>query len=566
MRLLSTDRLSNARTPEGLERWGSTFSQGLPKSQFSQLLDANSRGGHLSGVAVLLRERPDLRVRVEATLSQLLGRSMSLEMTDGNLKPTMRLKTGTSYDLFSSEAHGVLELIVLLANLYDDQIDFLLIDEPELNLHPQYQSFLLSEIRRIRDKRVVVATHSPFLLDVRTIADLENVIVFHPDFRVPSSYRSNPEVDREVLALLPRMTEQHRTFFFASRPVFVEGYHDATVIGSIQRALGLSAEAAGSSLIPASGKDDVSRFLMLCTALGKDATFIFDLDALFDQRLTRGAGQNQALADRVASAGQGSYEQLRGQLEQDLTSLVALLLQVEETTLPTVLVPLKTYLMTRTEAKRRRVALLVALAEFKDALEQLGDTQLVSRILGRFRNVLEHLAALHVHVLPNGALENNLPSYTGNPYAVPDDAKGPASDAEVTWLAGAPSEAEIAQRYGALGEIVRSLPAQKPVDVLPVLQIDLANVLHTVIMGIREGQLDSADRVENLLGPDRWTTVSGLYRFEALQVESRSVFSGRVVVLDRFGLGELTCNFTQDTQTNNPGSLVLSPGNQSLRE
>ena len=38
---------------------------------------------------------------------------------------------------------------MLLTHLYDDQHQCLIIDEPELNLHPQYQAFFLQEVRKV---------------------------------------------------------------------------------------------------------------------------------------------------------------------------------------------------------------------------------------------------------------------------------------------------------------------------------------------------------------------------------------------------------------------------------
>ncbi|MGZ3458054.1 MAG: ATP-dependent nuclease [Archangium sp.] len=290
--LVSTDRLSQARTDEGLTGLvGVPFSNGLSKSQLPRLANQNERSGNLIGTVALLHKRPDLRLRVEATLSQLLQRHIKLEMMDGNLIPRVRFGSSAMYPLFDSECHGVLELLVLLTNIYNDDSGVLLIDEPELNLHPQYQAFILDEIRRASSgKRIVLATHSPFLLDIKTVRDLQGVICFHPDFSPPSVYKGQPHLDREVQAVLPRMTEQHRSFFFASRPVFVEGYFDATVITSVQAALGRSAEAAGSCIVPASGKDDAARYLILCNALGKKALFIFDLDALVRPPPLHGGG------------------------------------------------------------------------------------------------------------------------------------------------------------------------------------------------------------------------------------------------------------------------------------
>ena len=54
-----------------------------------------------------------------------------------------------SYRLDRDECHGIKELLVMLTHLYDDQKQYLIIDEPELNLHPQYQSFFMQEVRKI---------------------------------------------------------------------------------------------------------------------------------------------------------------------------------------------------------------------------------------------------------------------------------------------------------------------------------------------------------------------------------------------------------------------------------
>ncbi len=42
-----------------------------------------------------------------------------------------------------------MHLVGLLAALYDDDVDILLIDEPEISLHPQLQAFYLKEILRV---------------------------------------------------------------------------------------------------------------------------------------------------------------------------------------------------------------------------------------------------------------------------------------------------------------------------------------------------------------------------------------------------------------------------------
>jgi predicted ATP-dependent endonuclease of OLD family len=70
--------------------------------------------------------------------------------------------------LANDEASGIIQLAPLLAAIYNDEIGALLIDEPEISLHPQYQAFIMQELEAISGdpflepgkKLVIVATHS----------------------------------------------------------------------------------------------------------------------------------------------------------------------------------------------------------------------------------------------------------------------------------------------------------------------------------------------------------------------------------------------------------------------
>jgi hypothetical protein len=560
--LVSTDRLNSARGDEALAHYVRyPFGDGLPKSRLPEMANLNHRIGNLIGTVARLHERPDLRLRIEATLSQLLQRHIKLEMRDGNLIPEVRFGSTAMYPLFTSECHGVLELLVLLTNIYDDDSGVLLIDEPELNLHPQYQAFVLDELRRASsNKRIVLATHSPFFLDIKTVRDLHGVICFHPDFSPPSVYKGQPHLDREVQAVLPRMTEQHRSFFFASRPVFVEGYFDATVITSVQAAMGRSAEAAGSCVVPASGKDDAARYLILCNALGKKALFIFDLDALFDRRLSTGAGQNSDLVARIKRAGHIDYDRLLGQLQSALGDAAKNLQELKSETLPASIAELRTYLSAHSSQEglnRRRVAMLVAIHHRETALREAGLGPQLDTIQGLFKAVREHLASVDIHILPGGALENHLPSYAGNLYEVPESQKRETANDEIGWLTASPRPPQdILTRYGALGEIIQSLPSKQRVDLGPALKRELAELLHYLITGIREGSIQAPSHAAVVLG-EQWQRISNFVSLENLTVNSPHSFSGTLVVLDKFGIGEQVCRFNQLTQTNDPSSLTL---------
>jgi predicted ATPase len=559
-RFVGADRLNDARTGAGSQRiWGRNsahFSGGINKSFFDNLVNVHEYDADLASTITLLYQRPDLRIRVEATLSQLLARDIRLEMIDGTLQPRMTFRSTANYDLFADECHGVLELIVLLANIYDNTAAVLMIDEPEQNLHPQHQAFVLEEIKRANGRRFVLASHSPFFLAIKTLDDLRGVLCFHSDFRPPSRYSAQAHIDFAVSQALPRMAEQHRAFFFAEKPVFVEGYFDATMIGSIQEGLGFSAASAGSSVVPAIGKDDAIRYLMLCNALEKSAAFVFDLDGLFEHRLSSGAEQMTELVKKISDAGHVTFDKLRGQLETALTAALNKFQTIPDTALPAEIKGLREYLTAESASVKQRVAFLVALAHDEELLRRCGMPNEVGAVLGLRNALLKHLATVGIHVLPGGALENYLPSYKGSLYRIPDDAKAKATTEEIAWLATRPLPAEIRTRYGSLGEIVAALPGKPQVDIIPVLQQELADVLHGIIVAIRQQKLTAASQIPGVLG-ERWAHVSNFVSVRDLEVSGPDNFRGELTISDKFEIGERICRFDNTTQTNNPATLML---------
>ena len=195
VRLLGTHRLSSMEDNGPLRAFtNDTFASGFAKNYFGYLKQAGQAGSGID-TFILLEERMDLRIQVEATLSHLFNREIILEWDSGNLISKMRLRGGReSYRLDREECHGIKELLVLLTHLYDDKHQYFIIDEPELNLHPQYQAFFMQEVRKLAgnpstdsEKKVFfLITHSPFILDLRTSEDLNSIISFDLKYSEPT--------------------------------------------------------------------------------------------------------------------------------------------------------------------------------------------------------------------------------------------------------------------------------------------------------------------------------------------------------------------------------------------
>ncbi|HBU76897.1 MAG TPA: AAA family ATPase, partial [Muricauda sp.] len=86
-----------------------------------------------------LSERPDILIKVQERLRKLFKRDLTIDWDGGNLKVFFSRVDQTNSSNYSSarEASGLLHLVAILAALYDEEVGCLLIDEPEVSLHPQ---------------------------------------------------------------------------------------------------------------------------------------------------------------------------------------------------------------------------------------------------------------------------------------------------------------------------------------------------------------------------------------------------------------------------------------------
>jgi AAA ATPase domain len=490
-RLLGTDRL------EGMSRgamanWsGDFFASGYQKGQFSNIRHAGSLGSGIDAF-IILEERADIRVIVEATLSSLFNRDITLEWDSGNLVPNARLaRTDDSYRIDRDECHVIRELLVLLTHLHNDQNAFLIIDEPELHLHPQFQSFFIQEARKVAGphvtgtsrKGVLLITHSPFILDLRTMDDMQSVFCFSADHSPPRYVGSLQEAERNrLISLIPRLNVHHKQLFFADDPIFVEGVSDAQLIEAIQERRKASITAAGSCLIDVGGCEEVTKYVELCRHYGKKAYFLFDLDSLFLGTLRQCLRGDGSIAEFLAGLGLGAdFARYCGALDHELTEAVRLIENAAKA--QGVVVEIQTYFGTLREddkkkLARQRVAVLIEIAANRDDLLPVLTAELIADIEGRLRCVQATLRETHIFVLGGGAIEHYLPLYVGERYVLSDDAKKNAITAEIALLATGTLDDTLAERYGELFKCIEALPAKPPVDTESVLRGYVSNYIH----------------------------------------------------------------------------------------
>mgnify|MGYP003452835479 FL=1 len=564
-RILSADRLtgfgfSSKNINSGHGNYvvsQSSFHDGFNKQNFSHYKQGAESMGTGTDAFVLLEEKLDLKIKIEAILSQILYRDLRLEWDSGKLVPmTYNVKQATEYEL-KKESHGVKELLILLTHLYDDSHKVLIIDEPELNLHPQYQAFLLEHIRKVSGnpddgkKIIYLITHSPFILDFQTIDDLKSVTCFHNDFRKPSFIENlDPTDEEKIKQIIPKLNVHHKQLFFANTPIFVEGIFDAQFIKAIQEKRGVSLEGSGSTVIDVGGNEQLSSYYLLSKLLGKKSLFIYDLDSIFfSKQLRINAEGSDEINQFLIDLGIGSnFKDIWGQFDSTLKNLKSDLITKESL--------YKSYieqLDTDKKEKKEAYALLVYLKHFRDeANGKATHSSKIDLLLNQLNNVINSFEEIGVYILNNGAMENYFPSYDGDKFNIDDNKKRDCLNAEIDWMINeCQSNNELKTRYGELYEIMEKLPSGDKIDYKKVIESNLKDLIHKIQKGLSEDKINDESSLPSYIGKE-WNSYQRILSISSINRENQTF---TITLHDLWEFGEKVIGIEKNKNYSNESFL-----------
>ncbi len=294
-RWLSTDRLAGLTNYRHLSWTSIPQSEGyrgipLGDSERDQARSlAKSNGAGIDEIYAL-KEEPELWLRVAAFLRRSLGRVIELRENSGFLDPYVQFGS-TEYSLLRDEGHGLRELVILLAAIYRDDWELLVVDEPELHLHPSMARLCIGELERIcsgSDRRALVVTHEPTLIKPTKAEDLKAIHYFATGSAAITMWDAvREDAVSKVTASLQHNPQLVSTLVFSPRPVLVEGIHDVTALTVSLARTQAPEVVAQTDLIECGGNGQVATWFEIAHALGVDVRAVADLDCLLAREVQR---------------------------------------------------------------------------------------------------------------------------------------------------------------------------------------------------------------------------------------------------------------------------------------
>lgn len=218
---------------------------------------------------------------------QILGYGWSMETTnaDKNEYELRLTRFGRSYNL-SRASSGEKELINYILAIYGLNIRdaLIIIDEPEVHLHPRWQATLLRLFERLAKdtgNQFVMATHSPAFVSPASISYVSRVFLDGRQSRIVQVANKSLPEQKHLMSIVN--SHNNERVFFADRVILVEGISDRLFFEKIiAHFSGGTKSDRLIEVVSVGGKTLFATYELLLKAMGVEYQIIADLDYVAD--------------------------------------------------------------------------------------------------------------------------------------------------------------------------------------------------------------------------------------------------------------------------------------------
>jgi predicted ATP-dependent endonuclease of OLD family len=194
----------------------------------------------------------------------------------------VRLKKQGKSFVVSAASSGERELLTYLFAIFALNVRdaLIIVDEPELHLHPKWQRTLLLLFIRLSEStgnQFLMATHSPMFVSPESIQYVSRVFSQEQQSQIKRLDTSILPEARHLLSIVN--SQNNERLFFADRVVLVEGLSDRIFFEAVLDRFGRSTTAASiTEVISVGGKGLFKAYMSILKACDIKCSVIADLD------------------------------------------------------------------------------------------------------------------------------------------------------------------------------------------------------------------------------------------------------------------------------------------------
>ena len=162
--------------------------------------------------------------------------------------------------LVQANGSGIREALRLILDFEFERPDILLLEEPEVHLHPALEIAMMQYLRKVSTRcQIFLTTHSTNFLD---IADLRNVYLIKKNGTTHAQLLNVEEAEE---AIPQELGIRLSSLFMYDRLVFVEGPSDEQVLRTFASTLGLNLSRTGVGFVTTGGARNFTHYANAAT-------------------------------------------------------------------------------------------------------------------------------------------------------------------------------------------------------------------------------------------------------------------------------------------------------------
>lgn len=225
------------------------------RDQFTQhMAQHHSRGRPVEAFSYRMFTALENRDRFDAVLRRIISPlpDWTIDQTDTG-QYFLKFLTSGGYHSSEGLGEGLVSLFFIVDALYDSSVgDIIVIDEPELSLHPALQRRLMALLLEYAGERqIICATHSPYFVDLTAVASSAEICRMFLNDGDSQAAALSRKTGEQIQKLLSDLNNPHtfglnarEVFFLEDNVILLEGQEDVVFYDRVTAAAGIELEGS----------------------------------------------------------------------------------------------------------------------------------------------------------------------------------------------------------------------------------------------------------------------------------------------------------------------------------